>query len=88
MSDRRSLEDRDFPVWVYTLEYLAEFPLFKKIASGGTREHLQSETLRLIDGTAEAPKSGVRFSEGRWDSHKRKTDTVLRLARLIKKMTE
>jgi hypothetical protein len=70
------------------LEYLAEFSLFKEIAGDGTREHLRSEIIRLIDGSYEAPKGGVRFAEGRWDRHKRKTDTVLRLARLIKKMTE
>jgi hypothetical protein len=62
LSGRRSLEDRDFLVWVYTLEYLAGFPLFKEIADDGTLEHLHSETLRLIDGPAEAPKGGVRFA--------------------------
>lgn len=83
-ADKRYLEDRRFFEWFSSLELLSDFSLFPEFIRSDILSHLMNEVCRIIDGDFELPGTS-RYSENWRDKNKRKTDTILRIARLIVK---
>jgi hypothetical protein len=86
LSERVYLEDKRFYKWIYTLEHLTGFSLFPEFMKDEALSHLLNETYRLINEDVIIPSSyNLRYSDSWRDKNKRKTDLVLRLARIINK---
>ena len=94
---KKVLEEKDFTVWLSLLELVSGYSLFSEFMKEEAYEHLLGEAGRLIAGGVilPAPKSGHvvacghqtngRYAENWRDKEKRKTDMVLRIARLLAK---
>jgi len=85
----KKLEDRDFYSWIYTLECLSGFSLFHEFVKENALPHLLNEVERLMtvqDITMTAPMlHHARYAEDWRDKNKRKTDIILRIAKLLAK---
>lgn len=86
-AEKQSLEDKRFNEWFRTLELLSGFSLFPDFMKDGAFPHLLNEVDRLINGDVVLShiKAG-RYAEN-WgrDKNRRKTDMILRIARILVK---
>jgi len=85
-AEKKSLEDRNFFVWLSILECLSGFSLFPEFMREDALPHLLVEVDRLIHGeiAMTAPSLHyVRCAESRRDKHARNADVVLRIARVL-----
>lgn len=86
LSEKINLEDKRFYLWIYTLEFLTGFSLFPEFMKDEAVPHLLSETYRLINEDVAIPASyNLRYANSWRDKNNRKTDLVLRLARILVK---
>lgn len=84
LTDKHSLEDKSFYIWLYTLEYFTGFSLFSEFMKEDVLPHLLNEVYRLINEDVIIPASyNLRYAESWRDRKKRKTDIILRIARII-----
>jgi hypothetical protein len=86
LSEKRYSEDKFFNAWLNTLEHLSGFSLFSEFMKNDVLFHLLHEANRLLNEKITIPKSyNTRYAESWRDKNNRKTDMVLRLARLIER---
>lgn len=80
------IEDKSFDAWLNTLEHFSGFSLFPEFMKHDILFHLLCETHRIINIEIAIPKSyNTRYAESWRNKNNRKTDIVLRIARLIVK---
>lgn len=87
-SDKRRLEDKDFTIWLSTLENLSGFSLFPEFMERDALPHLYNEINRLILNEVTLPSAPPvigHYSESWRDKNARKIDIILRIARIIAK---
>jgi len=84
-AQKRCLEDKDFFIWISILELLSGFSLFPEFMKDGVLRHLLNEVDRLIHENSRVVPlfNNIRYAESWRDKNTRKTDTVLRIARII-----
>jgi len=88
VSEIRSLESKEFTMWLSSLEALCGFSLFPEFMCGRTVNHLYNEINRLIYGDVIFPPvSGItgHYSENWSSQHARRNDMILRIARILVK---
>jgi len=79
----KCLDDKKFWHWLYLLEHLSGFSLFPEFMREDALPHLLGEIDRLIH--EDIVVNTVRYAEGWRDKLNRKTDTLLRIARVVVK---
>jgi len=96
-ADKKRLEDKDFTIWLSLLELLSGFSLFGEFIKDDTFEYLLNEADRMVLGEVILPDPpgghantcnhavNGRYAESWRVKHKRKTDMVLRIARILAK---
>jgi hypothetical protein len=94
---KKVLEEKDFTVWLSCLELFSGFSLFGEFMKDDAHPHLLYEAERLIndDFVLPNPRSGHvvtcghvtngRYAENWKDKNKRKTDMLIRIARILVK---
>ena len=83
-ADKQNLEDRLFAQWFNSLEVLSGFSLFPDYMKDDVLPHLLTEVERLIKGDVVCNLT-CRYADNYRDKNKRKTDIILRIARLLVK---
>lgn len=83
-ADKQNVEDSLFDQWFRTLELLSGFSLFPDFMKDDILPHLLSEVDRLIKGDIVCG-TNCRYSDSSRDKDKRKTDLILRIARILVK---
>ena len=85
-ADKQFLEDKRFDQWFNILEILSGFSLFPDFMKSEILPHLLYEAERLLQGDVVLShiKTG-RYADSWRDKNKRKTDMVLRIARILVK---
>ena len=86
----KKLEDRNFYEWLYALECLNDFSLFREFVRENALPHLLNEVERLMTSKEEITMTApalhhMRYAESWRDKTNRKTDIILRIARIITK---
>ena len=81
---KQYLEDKKFSQWFGVLELLSGFSLFPDYMKNEILPHLLNETGRLINGEVVC-ELNCRYAENYRDKNKRKTDIILRIARILVK---
>jgi hypothetical protein len=81
-ADKQNLEDERFDQWFRTLELLSGFSLFSDYMKDDVLPHLLNETERLINGNVVCGIN-CRYADTSRDKNKRKTDLILRIARVL-----
>lgn len=87
-SDLKALEDKRFYSWLSLLGYISGFSLFSEYMREKALPHLMSQVNRLIDEDVVLPEPSafsVRYAESWRDRNDRKTDMILRIARIMVK---
>lgn len=90
LSEKRKVEDKSFSSWLTTLGYISGFSLFPEFMKDDALPHLINEVNRLIYEdivlpTPEPAAYSIRYAESWRDKNTRKTDMILRIARIIVK---
>ena len=95
--NKKSLEEKDFITWLSLLELLSGFSLFGEFMKDDALPHLLNEADRLINSDVALPnpfsghvkdcgnETNGRYAENWRNKNKRKTDMILRIARIIVK---
>jgi len=94
---KKHVEDKDFYIWLSLLDMFIGFSLIREFMINIVIPHLLCEVDRLINGDVILPKPPTghvnacnhavsgRYADSWRDKNKRKTDMVLRIARLLAK---
>jgi len=82
--DKQNLEDGRFAQWFNILEVLSGFSLFSDYMKDAVLPHLLNEVDRLINGDVLCNLT-CNYANSYRDKSKRKTDVILRIARLLAK---
>ncbi len=88
VSEKISFEDRRFKQWLSAFDLLSGFTLFMEFANDTAMPHLISELERLITSEIELPSPPFiigHYAESWRNKAARKTDMVLKIARVIAK---
>jgi hypothetical protein len=88
VSETIPIEDRRFMQWLSALDLLSGFTLFKEFADETAMSHLINELERFISNEIELPPSPPimgHYAESWRNKTSRKTDMVLKIARVIAK---
>jgi len=85
LSDKQTFESGNFRQWLGMLELLSGFTLFPKLIGTVVLPHLLNETERIINDEVVLDNHKTRYAEDWRNKDKRKTDAVLRIARLLAK---
>jgi len=84
-AEKQHLESRQFGQWLCTLELLSGFSLFPEFMEKDVLPHLLFEIDRLINGEVVLDNHNCRYADSWRDPNSRKTDVVLRGARVLAK---
>ncbi|MEN6314446.1 MAG: hypothetical protein ABFD25_09390 [Clostridiaceae bacterium] len=87
-SDKRSLEDKDFILWLAGLENLCKFSLFPEFMNQSISGHLLNEIKRLMTDDVKLPPAhpiSGHYSEKWANGSARKNDMILRMSRVLVK---